>query len=115
MELGGELDNLGGLKELAVKAKKRKYQQIVWIEADVFARLAELSAKFGVAINTIISEIVKKYFESGIEPIKVIKETVPAPAGFYCPLCIRRFTRPSELVDHIRSSECGAKIKEVVG
>ncbi|MEM4847751.1 MAG: hypothetical protein QW794_08350 [Thermosphaera sp.] len=110
MELGGE-QNLEGLKELAVKAKKRKYQQIVWIEADVFARLAELSAKLGVAINTIISEIVKKYFESGIEPIKIV-EREKVVAGFRCPACAKVFKLMSELHDHVKSSEkCRSEIK----
>ncbi|MEM4469204.1 MAG: C2H2-type zinc finger protein [Candidatus Nezhaarchaeales archaeon] len=100
--------------ELTVTPKPvKKIQQVVWLEPLVFAKVAELSAKLNVAPNVIIAEIVKKYLESGVEPIKVVEKTVEVPVGFYCPVCLKRFTLPSDLIDHIRGNEeCRKKIVE---
>ncbi|MEM4469078.1 MAG: hypothetical protein QXS32_08450 [Candidatus Nezhaarchaeales archaeon] len=103
--------------ELAQRpTKKKKIQQIVWLEPKVFAKLAEWSEKYDVAVNVIVSEIVKKYVESGVEPIKVIERRNDAPAGFYCPMCIKRFARPADFIEHLKlSGECRERLKEAIG
>ncbi|MEM4447773.1 MAG: hypothetical protein QW461_10800 [Candidatus Jordarchaeales archaeon] len=103
------------LLELAAKKRRPRFRQVVWLDLDVFMKVADMASKLGVAENVLIAEIVRRYLEKNTEPIKVIKETVPMPAGFYCPLCIRRFVRPSELLEHLRSSECKEKLKGEIG
>ncbi|MEM4602053.1 MAG: hypothetical protein QW808_04050 [Desulfurococcaceae archaeon] len=116
LQLEPQEQELIELQELTTKKRKPRFRQIVWLDLDVFVKVAELASQLGIAENSLISLIVKRYLEKNTEPIKVIKETVPVPAGFYCPLCIRRFTRPSELIEHLRSSgECKEKLKGEIG
>lgn len=96
--------------ELTVTSKPtKKIQQVIWLEPKFFAKIAEMSSELGVAPNVVISEIVKRYLEKVDQPIKVVEK--PVPAGWYCPICISRFTSPSDLIMHLRySNGCKEKL-----
>ncbi|MEM2363765.1 MAG: hypothetical protein QXQ20_08750 [Candidatus Nezhaarchaeales archaeon] len=100
-----ELQELEGV----VRKRKPRFRQIVWLDLEDFVKIADLASRLGVAENTLISLIVKRYLERNQDPLKVVEKKVPA--GFYCPVCIKMFARPAELLEHLRlNEECRSKV-----
>ncbi|MEM4298550.1 MAG: hypothetical protein QW815_09315 [Nitrososphaerota archaeon] len=101
---------------LEVPRRTKKHPQTIWLDTDVFIKVLEIAQKLGVAPNIVCSEIIRKYVESGVEPIKIVEKTIEVPAGFYCPMCVKRFKDIDELYDHLATNErCKADLKKLWG
>lgn len=86
---------------LRFQKEGRKVSQVVWIEAEIFSKVCEVSAKTGLAPNQVIAEAVKKYFLGG-EPI-VKEEVVKTERVLFvvCPFCLEEFKGANELRAHL--------------
>jgi len=81
------------------KRKGRKVQQVIWVKPLTFSKILLLADKYGVAPNTVISEILDKVMvdQSIIFKDKVVEKVVKKVV---CPLCLSEFVDVESFKDH---------------
>jgi hypothetical protein len=85
--------------------KERRFQQVVWVRQKVMAWLMELSEEYGMAVNSVISELLDRLYEKAKggsfnlmqkpQPQKVEKVTVVV-----CPYCYEEFPDMTRFREH---------------
>jgi len=82
----------------------QKVHQVVWIQADHFAKIAEISAQTNKAPNVVISELVARALsEAGStwEPIVTkIEEKQVVQKRYICSKCLQEFNNLQEARRH---------------
>jgi len=82
--------------------KTPKFQQIVWVDAEVFKWIIELSAERGIAPNVIISQLIRACYEGSqtgkIQPILTVERKVKI---YRCLFCEYESLKWIETYDHM--------------
>jgi len=88
--------------EIKSPRKSPRFQQIVWLDAEVFKWIVELSTEKGVAPNQVISQLLYALYEGQktgkLQPVLTVERKVEV---YRCIFCEYKTTRFNEVLDHM--------------